>query len=147
MLDLGRRERVQVDRVARLDRAEEVLVVVDAEVRVVAALHQHAGAAELERLLDLLEDRPASAAGSPRARSRGAVEGAEVAGGDADVRVVDVAVDDERRRGRDRCGGAQLVGGAADGDQVARLEQREGVVVGDPLAVERLVEDRGRGLR
>jgi hypothetical protein len=32
VLDLGRRERVQVDLVARLDRAEEILVVVDAEV-------------------------------------------------------------------------------------------------------------------
>ena len=56
VLDLGRRERVQVDRVARLDRAEEILVVVDPEVGVVAALHQHAGAAERERLLDLLVD-------------------------------------------------------------------------------------------
>ena len=37
---------------------------------------------------------------------------------------------------------AQLVRGAADGDEVARLEQRERVGVGDPLAVERLVEDR-----
>ena len=49
-------EAVQVDRVARLDRAEEVLVPVDPEVGMVAALQQHAGAAELERLLDLLED-------------------------------------------------------------------------------------------
>ena len=49
-------KRVQVDRVARLDRAEEILVVVDPEVGMVAALHQHAGAAERERLLDLLAD-------------------------------------------------------------------------------------------
>ena len=37
---------------------------------------------------------------------------------------------------------AQLVGDAADGEQVARLEQRERLGVVDPLAGERLVEDR-----
>src|SRR6266496_4208715 len=50
VLNLGRRKRVEVDLVARLDRAEEILVVVDAEVGVVPALHQEAGAAEGDRL-------------------------------------------------------------------------------------------------
>ena len=53
VLDLGRRQRVQVDRVALLDRAEQILVPVDVEVGMVAALHQQRRAAERERLLDL----------------------------------------------------------------------------------------------
>src|SRR2546425_12382687 len=84
-----------MDAVPRLDRTEQILVVVDAEIGMMAALHQQAGATERERLLDLLEDHRlgqqvalARVAGSP-------VEGAEVAVGDADVRVVEIAVDDE----------------------------------------------------
>ena len=96
VLDLGRRERVQVDRVALLDRAEEVLVVVDGEVGVVPALHEDAGAADRERLLDLLEDDRLRQQVALGAVAGPPVEGAEVAVGDADVRVVDVAVDDER---------------------------------------------------
>ena len=41
--------------------------------------------------------------------------------------------------------GAQLVRGAADREQVARLEQRERLGVVDPLARERLVEDGAVG--
>ena len=120
VLDLGRRERVQVDPVALLDRAEQILVVLDPEIGVVAALHQHAGAAERERLLDLLEDHRLRQQVALGAVARAAVEGAEVAVGDADVRVVEVPVDDERdapgiglaaraarwRRGRRRAGRA-----------------------------------------
>ena len=105
VLDLRRRERVQVDRVARLDRAEEILVVVDAEVGMVAALHEQAGAAERERLLDLLEDHRLRQQVALAPVAGAAVEGAEVAVGDADVRVVEVAVDDERDARRGRCGG------------------------------------------
>ncbi len=96
VLDLGRGERVQVDPVALLDRAEEVLVVVDPEVGVVAALHQDAGAADRERLLDLLEDDRLREQVALVAVAGAPVEGAEVAVGDADVRVVEVPVDDER---------------------------------------------------
>ena len=56
VLDLGRRQRVEMDLVARLDRGEQILVVVDPEVGMVAALHEEAGAADRERLLDLLVD-------------------------------------------------------------------------------------------
>ena len=107
VLDLGRRERVQVDRVARLDRAEEVLVVVDPEVGVVAALHEEPGAADRERLLDLLVDHRLRQQVPLAHVARAPVEGAEVAVGDADVRVVEVPVDDERdlrRVGHAGCG-------------------------------------------
>ena len=105
-----------------------------------AALHEEAGAADRERLLDLLEDHGlrqqialARVAGAP-------VERAEVAVRVADVGVVDVAVDDERHAGRIRPAGTKLVGGMADRDEVARLEQYERVLVGDTLAGERLLE-------
>ena len=143
VLDLGRGERVQVDRVALLERAEEVLVVVDPEVGVVAALHEHARAADRESLLDLLEDdrfREQIALGPV---SGAAVEGAEVAVGDADVRVVDVAVDDERDPAAVGAARAKLVGRLADRDEVLGLEERQRLVVRDALSLERLVEDLG----
>ena len=149
VLDLRRRERVEVDRVASLDRAEEILVVVDPEVRVVAALHEQPGPADRDRLLDLLVDDRlrqqialAQVAGS-------AVERAEVAVGDADVRVVEVPVDDERDLRRIGHPVADLVRDAPDRDEVARAQERGRVLVGDPLAARRLVEncvDGGDGL-
>ena len=145
VLDLRRRQRVQVDRVALLDRAEEILVVVDPEVGMVAALHEEAGAAERERLLDLLEDDRLRQQVALVAVARAAVEGAEVAVGDADVRVVQVPVDDERDAVRVGLAAAQLVRDAADRDEVARVEERDRLVVGDALAGERLVEDLGDG--
>jgi hypothetical protein len=143
VLDLGRRQGVQVDRVALLERAEEVLVVVDSEVRVVAALHQDARPADRKRLLDLLvddglrEEIPLGAVAGP------AVERAEVAVGDADVGVVDVAVDDERDPARVGAASAELVGGLADRDEVLRLEKLERLDIRDPLAGQGLVEDLG----
>ena len=90
--DLRRRQRVEVDRVARLDVGEEVLVPLDPQVRVVAALQQQRRAAEVERLLDLAEDHRLRQHVALRVH-RAAVERAEVAVGDAEVGVVDVPVD------------------------------------------------------
>ncbi len=141
VLDLRRRERVQVDRVALLDRAEEVLVVVDGEVGVVPALHEDAGAADRECLLDLLEDDRLRQQVALGAVAGPAVEGAEVAVGDADVRVVDVAIDDERDPAGVGAPGPERLGGPADRDEVLRLEERQRLGVGDPLAVEGLLEN------
>src|SRR5436309_5025 len=88
VLDLRRREGVEVDLVARLDRAEQILVVVDAEIRVVTALHQQSGAAEGDRLFDLLEDDGLRQQVALARVSGTAVKGAEVAVGVADVRIV-----------------------------------------------------------
>jgi hypothetical protein len=106
-----------------------------------SALHQETGAAQRERLLDLLEDDRlrqevtlTPVAGAP-------VERAEVAVGDADVRVVQVAVDDEGDAGRVDLAVAEYVRSASDGDEIPRVEQRDRVVVRDPLPVERLGED------
>ena len=144
VLDLGRRERVQVDRVARLDLAEEVLVPVDAEVGVVAALHEDRRPAERQRLLDLLEDDGPRQHVALARVARPAVEGAERAVGVADVRVVEVSVDDERDDAGVGAPVSQLVGRPADRDEVARAQQLGRVVVGDPLALEGAVEDLGR---
>ncbi len=140
VLDLRRRERVQMDLVARLDRAEEILVVVDPEVGVVAALHEEPRAADGERLLDLLVDDRLGEEVSLARVAGAAVERTEVAVGDADVRVVEVPIDDERHlRGVVRAV-ADLVRDPPDSDEVSGAKQRDGVVVRDALAVERLVE-------
>ena len=111
-------------REALLDAAEEVLVPLDLEVGVQAALHQHAGAAQVERLLDLLEDRllgqnvPFGVAHGPVERAEAAILGAEVG-------VVDVAVDDV---GDDALGmplAADGIGLHADTDEVVGTEQIE----------------------
>ena len=131
-----------MDLVAALDRAEEILVELDPEIGVVTALHQHPGAADRERLLDLLEDDRLRQQVALAHVARAAVEGAEVAVGDADVRVVDVPVDDERDAVRIGRAIADLVRDAPDRDEVARAQERHRLVVGEPLALEHAVEDR-----
>ena len=79
--------------IARLDRAEQILVPLERQIGVVAALQQQLAAAERDRLVDLAEDllEPEHVAFGRADRT---VERAEVAARHADVRVVDVAVDD-----------------------------------------------------
>ena len=126
--DLRRRQGVQVDRVARLDVGEEVLVPLDPQVRVVAPLEQQGRAAQVERLLDLAEDhrlRQDVALGVHRRP----VEGAEVAVGDAEVGVVDVPVDHERHDVRVAARVAHPRRRLAHGHEVPAGQEREGVVV------------------
>src|SRR5581483_7794013 len=141
VLHLRRRERVEMDLVLRLDRREEILVVVDSEVRMVAALHEQARPAEGERLLHLLEDDRLREEVSLARVARAPIERAEIAVGVADVRVVEVAIDDERDAIGVVLAIAHLVRDATDRDEVARPKQREGLVVVDALAVEGLLED------
>ena len=143
---LGRRERVHVElRVALLDRAEQLFVPVDAELGVVPALHEGAGAADCQRLLDLREDHLVRQDIALAHVARLAVERAEVAVRHADVGVVDVPVDDVGDLAGIRLAVADLVGGGADRDEVARLHQRQRVGVGETLAVERAAEDLADG--
>ena len=100
-----------------------------------------------EGLLDLLEDDRLRQQVALGAVARPAVERAEVAVRVADVRVVDVPVDDERHASAVDLAVAELVGGPADRDEVAALEERHRLGVFDPLAGERLVEDRGDAVR
>src|SRR5262249_2715094 len=78
--------------VARLHPAEELLVELDAQVGMQAALEEDLVAAEGERLLDLLREL-LLAEQVPFLRREVAVERAERALGRAAVRVFDVAVD------------------------------------------------------
>ena len=141
VLDLGRRERVQVNPVALLDRAEEILVELDAEVWMVTALHEERGAADRERLLDLLEDDRLRQEVALLAVPGPPVEGAEVAVGVADVRVVEVPVDDERHPLRVDPAIAELVRRTPHTDEVSRLHECDRVLVRQPLARERPLED------
>src|SRR5215218_9009638 len=134
---------MQVDLVARLDGAKEILVVVDAEIGMVPALHEQARAAERDRLLDLLEDDRLRQQVALARVARAAVEGAEVAVGVADVRVVEVPVDDERDPRRVGLAVADLVRDAADRDEVAAPEELDSVLVADALAGERFFQRSG----
>src|SRR5262249_13689769 len=104
--------------------------------------------ADRECLLDLLEDDRLRQQVALAAVAGAAVEGAEVAVRVADVRVIQVPVDDERDLVRVRLPVPELVRDAADRDEVARAEELGRVVVVDPLTEERLVEhgvDAGGG--
>ena len=109
------------------------------------ALHQETGATEGDRLLDLLEDHGLREQIALARVAGASVEGAEVAVGVADVRVVEVAVDDEGDAIGIRLAVADLVRGTTDGDEVAGLEQGQRFGVGDPLALERPFEDVRNG--
>src|SRR5262249_54504653 len=92
--DFRRRERMKPERrIPGLDCTEQVLVPLDWQVRVVTSLQQQLTAAEGHRLVDLTEHllEPEDVT---LLRSDGPVERAEVAARNADVRVIDVAVDD-----------------------------------------------------
>ena len=92
--DFRRGQRVELERrIALLDRAEQILVPRQRQVGIVAALQQQLDAADGDRLVDLPEQL-VEAEDVAFGRSDGPVERAEVALRDADVRVVDVAVDD-----------------------------------------------------
>jgi hypothetical protein len=107
------------------------------------ALHEKGGTAEGECLLDLLEDHRLRQEIALAPVARAPVERAEVAVGVANVRVVQVSVDDERDAPAVDLAVAKLVGSASDGYEVAAFEQRERVLVRNALAVERLVQNLG----
>src|SRR5580765_178993 len=136
---------MQVDLVARLDRAEEILVVVDPEVGMMTALHQETGTTEGDGLLDLLEDHGLRKQVALARVAGASVEGAKVAVGVAYVRVVEVSVDDEGDAIGIRLAVADLVRDTTDGNEVAGLEQGQRFGVGKPLAVERPLEDVRNG--
>ncbi len=82
-------------REGRLDRRKRALVPLDAEVGVVAALQHDLRRTEVDRLAAALDD-VIDAAHPPFLRFRRPVEGAETAGGDTDVGVVDIPIDEVR---------------------------------------------------
>ena len=103
--DFGRRQRVQLEvGIALLDRAEQIFVPRQRQIGIVAALQQQLHAADGDRFVDLPEQL-VEAEDVALGRSDRPIERAEVALRDADVRVVDVAIDDVGDdAARDACG-------------------------------------------
>ena len=120
--DLGGREAMAPDIEALLDRAQQILIPFDIQVRVQAALHQDAGAAQVDGLLDFLEDDflrmhvAFGVAHGPVKRAKAAIFGAEIG-------VVDVAVDDVADHAFRMQLAADWVGGHADADQIVAAKQ------------------------
>ena len=112
--------------------------------QLVAALEQERGPAQRERLLDLPEDDrlgedvPLGIAGKT-------IEGAEIAVGHTEVRVVDVAINDEGDLVRGRPPVAELPRRATHRDEIAGPQQSHRVVLPEAFAVEGAVEDVLRG--
>ena len=120
--------------------ADEGEVVVEGQGGVVAALEQHRRGALRRGELDLRQHL-VDGEGPGFRVARLAVEGAELAVGDADVRVVRVGVDHERHRAaRDSRAKRDFVGERAHLEQ-RRLGQQPAPRRVEPLAVERLVAD------
>src|SRR5713226_8329610 len=116
--------------IALLERAEQVFVVLDAQVGMQPALKENAGAAEREHFVNLLVD------GFEREqiaflRTEGTVKGAKRAVLGAEIGVVDVAVNLIRGDARVGLLLADLVGGHADPQQVIALEHFESLLLRD----------------
>ena len=119
-------------RKAFADAMQHFFVPLDLQVRMQAALHEHAGAAEFHRLADLVVDRFEFEDVSffrrrplqrPVKRAEGAVLGTE-------IRIVNIAVNDVG----DHALGMQLAAHAvrfhADADQVIGTEHLDGLLLG-----------------
>ena len=111
-------------REALLERAQQIFVILDAQVRVQAALQQDAGAAQLEHLFDLLVDR-LEREQVAFLRAERAVERAERAVFGAEIRVIDVAVDLVGHHARVGLRAAHFHRRHADADQVIGTKQVE----------------------
>lgn len=142
MVDFGRAERVQIDlRKTLFDRPQQILVPLQGQRRVESALHQDLIAAEIDGFLNLLEQHLLRQHVRFLVTFR-TVERTEVTNSGASVAVVDVAVDIVRA---DSFGMHPLRHGMscfADGDQVVRVQQREGIVRRKSFARDRFSEQR-----
>ena len=107
-----------------LDRAQQIFVIVDAQIGMKSALHEDACAAESDGLFDFLQDgverEDVAFLGSHRA-----IEGAEGAILGAEVRVVDIAIDLIAGDARIVFLFAQLIRSHADADQIVGPEEIE----------------------
>ena len=122
VVDLWRREAVQLEAgIFRAQGAQEIFVPLDAEIRMQSALHQHAGAAERDRLIDLFANGLDGLHVGIR-RAWPPIESAERADHIADIRVVDVAIDDVGDDVVGMAALANLVRGGADGGDVIGLQ-------------------------
>jgi hypothetical protein len=134
--DFRRGQAVQVNAEALLDAAEEIFVPLDFEIRVEAALHQDAGAAQVEGLLNFVVDH---FLGQHVAfgMAHGPVEGAEAAILRAEVGVVDIAIDDVGDHVFGVPLAADRIGLHTDADQVVGTKQVERFLASDHTDTQR----------
>ena len=117
-------------RIALLDAAEQILVPLDLEIGVQAALHQDAGAAQVEVSWIFCEDGflgqnvALGVAHGPVERAEAAILGAEIG-------VIDVAVDDVGDHVLGMPAAADGVGLHADADEVVGAKQIERFLASD----------------
>src|SRR6266508_1288779 len=101
---------MQLERgVPLLHRAEEILVPLERQIGVVSALQEQLNATDRDGFVDLSEDLVEAKHVAFRV-SDGTIKRAEVAARDADVRIVDVAVDDVGDDAIGMAAGAKSVG-------------------------------------
>src|SRR5262249_28527540 len=120
--DLRRRKAMAPDVEPLLDRPQQVLVPLDCELRMQAALHQNACASEVEGLLNFVEDHFLGVH-ITLGMAHGPVKGAKAAIFGAEIGVIDVAVDDVAGDSFRMQLTARLVGSHADSDEVVAPEQ------------------------
>src|SRR5205823_2109936 len=135
-----RRKAVELEiRVSRVQRAQKFFVPLDTELWVQSALHQHARSAERDCLVNLLANLFKGL--DVRVRLSGpSVEGAEGADDVADVRVVDVAVNDVRDDAFGVFATPNLVRRHAHTRDVVRLEKDGALLRRHALAREHAVK-------
>src|ERR1035438_6119148 len=110
---------MQMNREALLDGAQQVFVPLDLQAGMQAALHQHAGAPEVEGFLDPGEDGFV-VVDVAFGVAHGPVEGTETAIFRAEIGVINVAIDDVRDHALGMEPLAEGIGGHADTDRKLR---------------------------
>ena len=120
---------------------EQIFVPLDPKVRMQTTLHQDTGTAEGNGLVDLFANLIEGA--NIRVRRPGppvkSTEGADYV---ADVRIVDIAIDDVGDDVIRMLAPANLIGRRRDAGDIVGFKQRRAVGGAQALAAERLVQDR-----
>src|SRR5437588_2007281 len=134
VMNLRRGETVKLKpRVLRTKRAQKIFVPLNSKIRMQPALHQHARAAEGNRLVNLRANLIDRAHVCVR-RARPAIEGAESTHDIAYIRIVNISIDDVGDDVIWMTRLANFVSRGADASYVVRFEQH-GVVIGvEPFA-------------
>src|SRR5437879_8080679 len=142
VMNLRRREAVKLKtRILRAKSAKKIFVPLDPKIRMQSALHQNACATERNRLVNLranLVDRAHVGVG----RARPAIERAESTHDVADIRIVNVSIDDVGDDVIRVTRFANFISRGADASYVVGLEQFGAIIGVQTLANQRLVQNR-----
>ena len=127
-------------RIFCVERAQKILVPLDVEIGMEAALHQHASSAKFDRLIyplfDLLHGMDVRVG-----LSGPTIECTECADHVANVRIVDVPVDDVGYDVGVVLASAYLVGGKADPQDILRFKERRAIFGRKPFARKCFIEN------